>query len=281
MEPEPEPGRQQQAADAALDALPDSGEHRAEKSGLRAMIKEMGTRPDNIAEYDDEADVLDPALAEQDTAIRVPLGSPQEKELLDEMRGHLAGTGLEDPQADQFWLLACLRARKFDAERGATLFKRYMAWRVEFQVDELGHPSHPRMQEFFRLKVTRFTGGRDKVGRLIIQGTARNQRPDIFQPDDVLRGMHAILEAALRAHPDAQARGISMVYDVGGAGLSNMDPKLSKKLAPAFSANLPIRIGRMNLVNPPWFIKILFPIFRSFMSKKLQSRMRIVGAYEG
>jgi hypothetical protein len=37
----------------------------------------------------------------------------------------------------------------------------------------------------------------------------------------------------------------------------------------------------MNLVNPPWFIKILFPIFRSFMSKKLQSRMRIVGAYEG
>lgn len=276
-EPEPEP-----AEDWGSDAAPANGSAEdmsttRTHSGLASIISELKTAPDAAHDVDDDEDEDDPTMALQDTEIRVPLGSDEEKELLARMRVHLAGSGLEG--TEEFWLLACLRARKFDPESAATRMQRYMAWRAEYRIDELGQPSNERMQAWLKLQMARWTGGRDQAGRFLIHVTMRNTRPDEFSAEDVMRGIHMIFETLLRAYPDAQARGIALVGDLRDVAFANLDPRVPKLLGPAMSSVLPVRLGRFHLCHPPWFFKLVFPLFMRFQSPKMKSRTAVRSEY--
>lgn len=276
MAAEPEP-----QGDWGADAAPTgSAEDMASKrthSGLSSIIAELREAPEHEVEDDGEGD-YDPTLALQDTEIRVPLGSDEEKQLLAKMREHLAGTGLESTE-DEFWLLAHLRARKFDPQSAATRLQKYMAWREEYRIDELGGASNERMQAWLGLEFARWTGGQDQAGRYLVQMTMRNARPDEFSAEDAVRGLHLIFETLLRAYPEAQARGIAMVADMRDVAFANLDPRVPKLLGPAMSSILPVRIGRVHMCHPPWFFKLIFPLVRRFMSPKIKSRIEIRSEY--
>ena len=252
-------------------------ETRACCSGLASILSELKTGPETAHEDDDDEAEYDPTMALQDTEIRVTFGSDEEKELLARMRAELAGSGVED--SDEFWLLACLRARKFDPASAATRMQKYMTWRREYRIDELGQPSNDRMQAWLRLEMARWTGGKDQAGRYIVQMTMRNTRPDEFSAEEVMRGIHLLFETLLRAYPDAQARGISLVGDLRDVAFSNLDPRVPKLMGPAMSSVLPVRLGRLQLVHPPWFFKLVFPLIMRFQSSKMKSRTAVRSEY--
>lgn len=275
-EPEPE--------DWGSDAAPTEGSAQdtsttRQHSGLASIISELKDAPAATPDDDDEGE-YDPSMAVQDTEIRVPLGSDEEKKLVAQMRVHLADTGLEDSKTqDEFWLLASLRARKFDPQSAATRFQKYIQWRTEYRIDELGQPSNERMQAWLRLQVARWNGGKDRVGRYLVQMTMRNTRPDLFSAEDTMRGIHLVLETLLRAYPDAQARGVALVADLRDVAFKNLDPRVPKLLGPAMSSVLPVRLGRFHMCCPPWFFKLVFPLMMRFQSPKMKSRTAIRSDY--
>ena len=195
-------------------SAPSDFAERRPATGLKSLIADFSEAP--VAPTDgDEQDEFDESLATQDTELKVELGSEEEDRLLGVAREKLNGTEHEG-KIDDFWLRACLRARKFNPDRAANLYTTYMAWRTEFQIDTLGSASHERVQGWLSLGMVRATGGRDKAGRYIIQGTMRNARPDLYAAEEVMRGVHAVIEGLLRERPDAQAVGVTMVMDMGG-----------------------------------------------------------------
>ena len=73
-----------------------------------------------------------------------------------------------------------------------------------------------------------------------------------------MRGFHCVLEDLLRKHPEAQARGISLVVDLRDVGFANMDARIPKVLMPAMQSRLPVRLGRISVCQPPWFFRMIF-----------------------
>ena len=64
---------------------------------------------------------------------------------------------------------------------------------------------------------------------------------------------------------------------VTGLKLKNLDPNAGKVLFGKVFPNLPIRVGRICIFNPPWIIGHVFlPIVMTFMSKKLKGRIALL-----
>ena len=92
-------------------------------------------------------------------------------------------------------------------------------------------------------------GNRDKAGRWLFTVALRNARPAEVSPEEVMRGFHCVLEDLLRKHPEAQARGISLVVDLRDVGFANMDARIPKVLMPAMQSRLPVRLGRLRAIR--------------------------------
>ena len=62
-----------------------------------------------------------------------------------------------------------------------------------------------------------------------------------------------------------------------GLGLKNLDPAAAKIILGQVLPALPIRLGRVCVINPPWFLgRVVLPIIFTFLSPKLKSRFRII-----
>ena len=143
------------AASAKHDDEPVDLSEKRENKSMSEFMSSLASMPkgDEGVVKEAEQDEFDPAEEVQNTELKYALGGPEETAVFDEMMALAAGTPMEN--ADRFWALASLRARKYNKERALALLESYLAWRQEFKVDELGHGSHPRVQAWGRLQVMR------------------------------------------------------------------------------------------------------------------------------
>eukprot|EP00730_Choanoeca_flexa_P016984 TRINITY_DN8119_c0_g1_i2.p1 TRINITY_DN8119_c0_g1~~TRINITY_DN8119_c0_g1_i2.p1 ORF type:complete len:323 (+),score=53.23 TRINITY_DN8119_c0_g1_i2:222-1190(+) len=215
----------------------------------------------------------DPELG--DGSLMHQLGSQAELDCLAELEARIK----DDQQClklKPFWRLACLRARKYDIDRTLILIKNYVAWREEFRIDDDDIRSDKKLAALVERGIHCVHGNRDKMGRYVVTARLARADPAQYPADVVIRGIHVVLESLLIKHPDAQARGIVMVGDMRGVNRSHADPRVPKELFSAFTNTMPIRFGGMYLCSPPWFMRLLFPLVKMFMKKKMQERMHIV-----
>lgn len=71
--------------------------------------------------------------------------------------------------------------------------------------------------------------------------------------------------------------GLALINDARGAGLSNLDAGVPKMVFGKVLPNLPIRVGRVVIFNPPWIIgNVVFPILQMFLSAKLKERLSVI-----
>jgi len=160
-------------------------------------------------------------------------------------------------QASDFWVRACLHARKGDVKRSAALLRSLVHWKI----CGLGVPDHSQKEKLHALLQRGLiwsSGMRDKSGRYILHVRLRNTDPSTFSPVDVVRTVATTIEWTFRNYPAAQTHGILMLGDAGGAGFRNIDPRVPRELAHSFSSTLPVRVGGMCVMNLPWFIRPVF-----------------------
>ena len=227
-----------------------------EKRTAGSLLKQMKTIDTSGVEVDEEQ--VAPAIA---------AGSAEEAAALAEMEQMLQAAGdAEGIAADKSTKLLCLRGRKYDAARAAGLLPKLLELKREFSV---GEPAGEQLIEDLHSHKIIAPGTKDADGRAIIWVRLRHHDPKRSKAADMARLMLTVMLHALK-DPDVQRLGVTVINDMSGLKLKNMDPSAAKAIMMRVFPNLPIRVGRICIFNPPWFVgHIILPVFLTFMSKKV------------
>ncbi|GBG23788.1 Tyrosine-protein phosphatase non-receptor type 9 [Hondaea fermentalgiana] len=171
-----------------------------------------------------------------------------------------------------FWAKACLRARRFRVQRAIDLMGRYAQCKAEIE-NQIG-ADKARVRELLTTGVLCFLGGaRCREGRGIIVMRMGLHDPRNFTAADLLAAAHETTMHAIRQYPRLQAMGFTIIQDMTGATTRNFDTKVPKLLSRTIESKLPIRYGRVIVVNPPSFFSAVFRVVSFFLSSKMRKRM--------
>jgi len=231
-------------------------------SSATSMAKELKGLDTSKVEVDDEQ--APPAIE---------AGSDEERDLLAQMDSLLQSTQADAIPADEQTKLLCLRGRKYDPERAAQLLPQLEALKREVGY---GLPAGAQLVEDIKSCKIVDTGARDAGGRGVLWLRLRYHDPKKSKADDMKRLVTNVMLSALN-DPEVQRKGLVIVQDMNGLKLKNLDPKAGKELFGSVFPRLPIRIGRIIILNPPWFVgHVLLPVVFTLMSKKLRGRITLI-----
>jgi hypothetical protein len=203
------------------------------------------------------------------------MGSPEELALLEELQNQ--GKGDADfERAGPFWQLACLRARKHNVARAHELVGNYMRWRDEYGIDETTIHNDAELRALIERGVVIAHDNCDKAGRYVLTVRMSRTDPGRWSPRYAIMATHAAIESLLLRHPEAQSRGIAFVNDMSDIRMGNVDTRVPREMFAAFNSKLPVRFGGIYIVNPPFFMRMIFPMVRMFMKRKMQDRMQML-----
>ncbi|XP_012287649.1 retinol-binding protein pinta isoform X2 [Orussus abietinus] len=185
---------------------------------------------------------------------------------------------------DDFFILRFLRCCKFDVEKAKKKLENYQQLRSgtpEWFSNR--DPSLPALREIFRLGVFLPLRKLDNGGRvvIIIRGTVHDPRQ--HQMADVLKVCLMILDVAARENVPLSLYGTSVILDMQNATLGHalqLTPGVIKRLVHSWQGCYPIRIHSMDFINGPAYLNVVLNIFKSFMNKKLRSRVCIRKSFD-
>lgn len=208
----------------------------------------------------------------------VAAGSPEETALLKEMEELVtAGGNAEAMAADEGTKLMCLRGRKYEPKRAAELLPSLLSLKAEANI---GTPADETLTDDINSKKIMNIGSRDLDGRAVVWIRLRFHQPKKSPAPKMVRFVSTVMLSALQ-DADTQRKGVCIVQDMTGLKLSNLDPTTAKALFGKIFPNLPIRVGRICIFNPPWILgHIILPVVLSFMSKKLRSRIKVINGFK-
>eukprot|EP00049_Salpingoeca_infusionum_P018199 m.356171 g.356171 ORF g.356171 m.356171 type:complete len:345 (+) comp17453_c0_seq1:97-1131(+) len=172
----------------------------------------------------------------------------------------------------QFWLWACLRARKYEVERALELYMNFLVFRCEYGIDDPNDPDHDETLEYLKRKAQRACGNKDHLGRYVLSFDAIPDRP---KGRVLVRTVFNLIQYLLVTYPDAQARGTITVGNFEPFSMFHFDSQGQKELLDALTNKLPVRSGGMFMVNAPLIIRSIWPLMRRLMKKKMQDRFHV------
>lgn len=176
--------------------------------------------------------------------------------------------------ADDFYLRACLRARKGDVERAHALLSNYVKWRHDTKFEE--QISAFTMGKLLRTGIFVVAGNKSKEGRPILMIRYKYFNPKVFAPIDVALALGAVVEYILREYPESQSNGVVVLDDMAGFSVGNFDFRVFKFLEKAMTQVFPMRLAAIHIANPGWIMKTIFGLVSGFMSRKIQARIGMV-----
>lgn len=178
--------------------------------------------------------------------------------------------------ADDFWIRACLRARKGDVVRAHALLGNYLRWRHDVHYDETS--SSDKVRTILSTGLLNVVGNVTRDGRPILTVRYRFFNPREFAAIDVARAVGVVVEYLLRTYPAAQSHGVVVMDDMVGFSFGNFDFRVVRFLERAFTQVMPMRLAAIHVVNPGWVVRTIFSLMAGIMSKKIQARVHICEA---
>lgn len=179
--------------------------------------------------------------------------------------------------ADEFWLLATLRARKGDVKRSVALASNYLEWRQKVDYDGNTPASSGTMKEIMEAGLFVLAGNKSRDGRPVLTVRYRFFNPRRYSALDTARAFAYIVEWMLHTYPTSQTHGVVVVEDVAGFSFKNFDLRLVSFMEKAFTSIMPMRISALHIANPGLVIRSMFAIFSAFFSDKIKARIRLFG----
>eukprot|EP00045_Choanoeca_perplexa_P003728 m.33110 g.33110 ORF g.33110 m.33110 type:complete len:358 (+) comp12196_c0_seq1:213-1286(+) len=205
----------------------------------------------------------------------IEFGSLEERAVFEELVKKGSGHAIFD-KAGPFWQMACLRARKYNVDRAYELIINYIKWRESFGIDTTTVDNDLEYRALVERGVVEACGNVDKQGRYVLTVRQSRTDPGRWSPRYAVLATHAALESVLMRFPKSQAQGVAFVNDMSGIKMANMDSRVPREMFAAFNSKLPVRFGGLYVVYPPLFMRMIAPVIRMFMSKKMQSRVKIL-----
>ncbi|KAJ5562126.1 hypothetical protein N7461_000887 [Penicillium sp. DV-2018c] len=189
-------------------------------------------------------------------------------------------------------LLRFLRARKWDVGKAFAMMASNILWRKEAEVDE---EILPRGEEFALKQSQSATAtakekkdGADfinqlKSGKSYLHGFDRQGRPVNYvrvkihkpgaQSEEALERyiLHVIESTRLTVAPPIETG--TIVFDLTGFSLSNMDFPPVKFILKCFEANYPESLGQLLIHNAPWVFSGIWKLIHGWMDPVVASKV--------
>ncbi len=116
--------------------------------------------------------------------------------------------------------------------------------------------------------------GKDKYMQPILLIRIRLVNPKATTEDRMRRFIFYTLEYMIRNLPKDGDR-YSAIFDFKGAGLSNMNMKQIKEMAPVIQDCYPERTYKIFVVNANWLLKIVWGIVKPFLDPCTVTRVHL------
>lgn len=198
-----------------------------------------------------------------------------------------------EPEAikDGFWnmlrmdypdnqLLRFLRARKWNTNKAVTMFARSMHWRVKenhpdeilnggeraaFDEDKKGIIKNLELQKTV-------IPGRDKDGRPIVLCRAHLHSPK-DQTEAELKDYAVLVIEQARLFLKDSVDTATILFDLSGFSLSNMDYTPVKFLITCFEAHYPESLGHLIIHKAPWVFQPIWNIIKNWLDPVVASKV--------
>lgn len=202
----------------------------------------------------------------------------EETQLVESVRQRALESGRQSvADAEHFWVLAAVRARKGDVTRAEKLLANFISWRKRIESVADKQVRLDKTQSQLKSCFMFVSGTTDKAGRPVLHLKMAKHDPSSFSALDTIRTLSTVLEWTLRTYPAAQTHGMVVLHDMSDIALHNLDLRMPGEIQKAFSQSFPVRVASIILCHPPFFLKHIVGFFSSFMSSKLKARITTVG----
>eukprot|EP00036_Acanthoecidae_sp_10tr_P001928 CAMPEP_0182944554 /NCGR_PEP_ID=MMETSP0105_2-20130417/54118_1 /TAXON_ID=81532 ORGANISM="Acanthoeca-like sp., Strain 10tr" /NCGR_SAMPLE_ID=MMETSP0105_2 /ASSEMBLY_ACC=CAM_ASM_000205 /LENGTH=257 /DNA_ID=CAMNT_0025084491 /DNA_START=155 /DNA_END=928 /DNA_ORIENTATION=+ len=181
---------------------------------------------------------------------------------------------------DEF-LARFLRGSKYNSEKAAKRYVMYARKRAELFPDQpaIG-PIVPdaELTKTLQLGIVRPLGGVDVAGRRVLLAMpGRLDFTDGEQPARFARAIFYRIEQCIETSVETQRVGICLLQDATGMSRSKFRRNVVREVLHVIQDCLPIRVGRILIVNQPWIFSILFGIIKLFLKEKMRRRVVVLG----
>ncbi|KAJ5683058.1 hypothetical protein N7462_006223 [Penicillium macrosclerotiorum] len=189
-------------------------------------------------------------------------------------------------------LLRFLRARKWDVSKAFAMMMSNILWRKQMAVDDdivpKGELYALKQSRDDKLTVKERKEGNDfiaqlKTGKSFLHGFDRQGRPVNYvrvkihkpgaQSEEVLERyiVHVIESTRLIVVPPIETG--TIVFDMTGFSLSNMEYQPVKFIIKCFEANYPESLGQLLIHNAPWIFSSIWRLIHGWMDPVVASKV--------
>ena len=182
---------------------------------------------------------------------------------------------------DDKFLLAFLRARKFDVDKALQLFVNYHQFRQKY-ASFLSTLNAPSVEHILRSGVLSVPDSRFYNGSKAICVYPQKWDYETVPFLDNFRATILVLDKLIEDE-ETQIHGISLVYNFEGTSFYSIlkvaQLEHSQRAMPIelLQEAFPARFKGVHLINQPWYISIVMGVIRPFMKQKLRDRIHLHG----
>lgn len=179
---------------------------------------------------------------------------------------------------DLKYLVYFLRTTKYDVEkakRKILMFNKIRSTRIEWFQNR--DPFLPEIQELLDIGVFLPLRQKDSYNRQVVIIRTAAHNPKYHTQDNVFKVDKMVLDLLLHLDETVSIYGIVAVFDMKNVTLNHalqLPPSLVKRTVESWE-NYPCRPQLLEFVNAPIHVNFVLNVFRSFMSTKMKSRVKV------
>ena len=191
---------------------------------------------------------------------------------------------------DDYYLLKFCRARKFDLEKAIKMFKKFLSWRKENEVDEIENLYLKEFDDILKY----YPHGYHKVDKQghpiyyqIISKLNTEKLFSIISSENLLKYFIQTYEITMKYKFKAcsKAKGelieeSCVILDIEGIGITDLFGKTRNFLNMATNLGqdyYPCNLAKMFLINTSKFFGVVYDIVKGLIDKKTREKIEILG----
>jgi CRAL/TRIO domain len=207
-------------------------------------------------------------------------------ELRAKIQARIASGTQQYPRTDDAFLLAFLRARKYNIEKADEICLNFAKFWYSHP-DVVENLKAADVRQFTRSKFLKMLPGRDKQGNSLAALYMSGWDLENFSAELMAKFSLYILLNHFE-HPELQVHGAAYIETFEGFSFMKamqlgkfVSTPEQKELMNLGTDCFPIRISRILLVKQPWYFSFFWAVVKPFLKKKLRDRLMMVGDVKG
>lgn len=196
---------------------------------------------------------------------------------IEEIRQYLIDNSSLNARNDDLSILAFLRGCKYNIEKTKIKLKNYYEMRAKIpEWFNNRDPLLPEISELLKLGVF-IPIIQSTPGPLIVIIRTGVHNPWSHKQNDVFKVGKMILDLAVKQYESATIYGVYAVFDMKNVTLGHarqLPPSLIQKAVFAWQ-NYHCRPQNLEFINAPIYVNVVLNVFKSFMSRKMKSRVHV------